>query len=684
MSETPVPTREILWNIQDHWIMYPCLFLALAVFVYFLLRKRHLWSIGKPVDRSAQPLRRLGGVFRDALLQATVLREKGPGILHLGLYVSMAILLVATASIALQADLGIPVVQGTYYLVFLSLIVDIAGLVLIVCAVVCIVMRVVSTKRARNTKPSDMILLIMLIIIGISGFILEALRIVGTGDAWRAWSPIGNLVSNVFAGMGYRQVVMLYQVIWWGHMLCAFALVACWSQSKLVHILLIPKGIYHRSLEPKGTLPFIDVEDEDLETLGVGKLEDFTWKDLYDTETCVRCGRCQDNCPAFLTGKALSPQALMQDLRSHLEERIPVLPVLRGSTAPSVDMEKTHASVPEDQGVIGSKTLVGDVISPDALWACTTCLSCMEQCPALLEHVPKVVKMRTYQVSMESAFPHEAQLVFRNLEKNGNPWGLGAQKRLDWAVGLGVQTVDEHPDAEYLYWPGCSGSFDSRNRKVSTALVKLMQEAGVDFAVLGSAEKCCGDAARRLGNEYVYYLLAQENIASMNAHGVRKIITQCPHCYHTLTVDYPQLGGHYEVIHHTELLKRLFDDGRLVMAPRVSRTVTYHDSCYLGRYHHVYDAPRDLLRAAGDTVVEMDRTLGKSFCCGAGGGRFWLEETGTSRINEARVGQAIETRASEIATACPFCLTMLSDGISSVGSTVEVKDVAEILLEARG
>lgn len=331
------------------------------------------------------------------------------------------------------------------------------------------------------------------------------------------------------------------------------------------------------------------------------------------------------------------------------------------------------------------RTLVGDVISPDALWSCTTCGACMEVCPARLEHVPKVVKMRTYQVSMESAFPPEAQVTFRNMENNGNPWGLGWQTRAKWTEGLDVPTLADNPDAEYLYWPGCSGAFDARNRKVSAALVRLLKEAGVSFAILGNDEKCCGDSARRMGNEFVYFMLASENIATLDACGVKKIIVQCPHCYQALARDYPQLGGNYEVIHHSALLAQLLAEGRLPRADArgaVPERVCVHDSCYLGRYQDVYDEPRAVVRDAGDSVVEMGRHGAESFCCGAGGGRMWLEEDAGSRVNVARAAQALACAPDTVATSCPFCLTMLADGMVSAKADVPVRDIAEILAGA--
>lgn len=341
----------------------------------------------------------------------------------------------------------------------------------------------------------------------------------------------------------------------------------------------------------------------------------------------------------------------------------------------------------EEQRAVLDKALVGDVVAPEALWSCTTCGACMEACPALLEHVPKVVGMRTYQVSMESAFPSEAKAAFRNLETNGNPWGLGWQSRMAWAEGLDVPTLADRPQAEYVYWPGCSGAYDARNRKVSRALVALLRHAGVDFAVIGPEEKCCGDAARRMGNEFLYYQLATENIETLNAYGAKKIIVQCPHCAQALERDYPQLGGRFEVVRHAQLLERLVAEGRLPGAERAGaqaafERVTYHDSCYLGRYADVYDEPRAVVKACGAQVVEMERTREKSFCCGAGGGRMWLEEREGRRMNVLRAEQARDTGADAVATACPFCLSMLEDGLASQDDALPVRDIAELLSDA--
>lgn len=691
-----VPTREVLWNVSVHWIIYPLFLLALGCAVFFFVRRWRLWKIGQPEDRSDHPKERLAGMFRDALLQVKVAERRGPGFVHVAMYTAMIILLIATATVAAQADLGLPLVQGDFYLYFLSLTVDIAGAAFCVAMVACIVRRLVN--KSLDSKPEDFIVLGLLLTIGVTGFVLEGLRIAGTDDPWSAWSPVGDLFAQLFIGWGAEQISALHLGLWYFHMALAFGLIAWWTYSKLVHVLLVPRAVYNRSLAPKGELPFIDMEDEGLLTMGAGTLEELTWKDLFDTQACIRCNRCQEACPAFACGKPLSPKALMQDLGTELQQRGPIIYRLQHEAASAADGADgaafdapataadlvAAADLNDAERAIVDRTLVGDVIAPEALWSCTTCGACMEVCPALLEHVPKIVKMRTYQVSMESAFPQEAQATFRNMENNGNPWGLGWQTRSKWAEGLDVPTLADNPDAEYLYWPGCSGAFDTRNRKVSAALVRLLKEANVSFAILGNDEKCCGDSARRMGNEFVYFMLASENIATLDACGVKKIIVQCPHCYQALARDYPQLGGHYEVIHHSALLAQLVAEGRLPRAAEraAADRVCVHDSCYLGRYQDVYDEPRAVVHAAGGSVVEMERHGAHSFCCGAGGGRMWLEEDAGERVNVARAQQALATSPDTVATACPFCLTMLSDGMVSEDADVPVRDIAEILAGA--
>ena len=715
------PTRELYWNISGYWIMYLLFLAVVACFVFFFYRRYRLWKLGTPKELQGSVKERLLGAVADVFTQRRVVREKGPGIMHLAIFWGMLFCILATTFVALQADFGLQILYGDFYLYFISLAVDLAGFVCIIGVVIVLVRRLGKFNKNLENEPADVLMLVLLLVILVTGFVTEGLRIVGTNDPWAYWSPIGYVFSLMFENLDEGALSLAHQITWWAHMGLAFAFLATFTYTKMAHALFIPGNAYFRSLEAKGTLEPVDFEDEDLETMGVRCLEEFTWKDIYDTQACIRCGRCQANCPASLSEKELSPKNLIQNMRASSEKRGSILlntvsqeeldelkeweetqtasdklnessleEKTKEDKSPSEDERKKYVQIKkrakkpvrtEEQEEMLDQPVVGEVISEDALWQCTTCRSCAEQCPARIDQPEKILKLRTYQVSMESAFPSEAQQAFRNMETNGNPWGIGWQKRADWAKDLDVPTLEENPDAEYVYWPGCSGAFDVRSRKVATAFVSLLKEAGVNFAIIGNAEKCCGDSARRLGNEYVYYLLASENIETLNSYGVKKIVTQCPHCMHALSVDYPQMGGNYEVIHHSQLLADLVSHGKLHPSKCDFDTVTYHDSCYLGRYHDIFEQPRDVLKSTGAQIVEMNRNHSRSFCCGAGGGHMWLEEKEGSRINNMRAQQALDTKAEALVTACPFCLTMLSDGIAAQDKQIPVKDMAEILLD---
>ncbi len=739
-------TRELYWNIQGHELIYVLFLLVVAVFAFFFVKKMRLWRLGKKLELENNPQDQLDenetGVgqksaqastaqasgskadanqddsgsakkrktgpnrltprhvltaFLDVITQRRVLKELIPGLIHLCIFWGMLFCLVATCLVALQADFGVPILYGDFYLYFMSLGVDLAGFVAIVGVCAAFIRRISKVNKHLVSRTSDYVVLITFFVILVSGFVVEGLRIAGTQDPWAIWSPIGYAFSFLFVGCSPEQISTIHAVLWWGHMALAFIFIGTFTYSKLSHVLLIPGNALLASDEPTGTLQPVDFEDEELETMGVRLLEEFTWKDLYDTQACVKCGRCEKNCPANQSGKQLSPRQLIVGLANSLEERGTILLetisqekkdelLARKESGESLSKEEEKALAKpvrtEEQEAFLEKSVVGSVIAEEALWQCTTCRICSEQCPARISHPEKLINLRTYQVNMESAFPAEAQATFRNMEVNGNPWGLGWQKRADWAKDLDVPTLADNPTAEYLYWPGCSGAFDARSKKVTLAVVSLLKQAGVDFAILGNEEKCCGDSARRLGNEYLYYLLAAENIATLNAYGVKKIIVQCPHCMQALSVDYPQMGGTYQVIHHSQLLNELVEAGKLSVSEKAYKTLTYHDSCYLGRYKGIYQQPRDLLASTGAELKEMKRNKDKSFCCGAGGGHMWLEEPEGLRINNMRAEQALETGAEAVCTACPFCLRMLTDGVAAKESTVPVKDIAEIILES--
>jgi Fe-S oxidoreductase len=471
------------------------------------------------------------------------------------------------------------------------------------------------------------------------------------------------------------------------------------TYSKHLHIAIAPLNVLFSrrpnglgALQPMrsgGKVLDFEEADPDTDIFGRGKIEDFTWKGMLDMATCTECGRCQSQCPAWITGKPLSPKMLILDLRDHAFAKAPYL--LAGS-------DEAREKLPDAVKAEAERPLVGNeaangVIDPDVLWSCTNCGACVEECPVDIEHIDHISDMRRHQVLIESAFPTEASSMLKNLENKGDPWGMGEARRLEWAEGLDfeVPVVDGTigPDVEYLFWVGCAGALEDRARKTTRAIAELLHTAGVSFAVLGPAETCTGDPARRIGNEFVYSMLAEQNIATLNEVGARKIVASCPHCFNTLAKEYPQLGGNYEVIHHTQLLARLVEEGKLTPVTPVEEKITYHDPCFLGRHNRIFTAPREIMeRVPGVQAQEMHRCKERGFCCGAGGARMWMEERIGKRINTERIDEALATNPDTISTGCPYCLVMLGDAVSAKRSSgeaaesLEVVDVAQILVRS--
>jgi len=517
-------------------------------------------------------------------------------------------------------------------------------------------------------------------------------------------------VGQLFAGLSPATLAVLETVFLLLHIGVALVFLVQVLYSKHLHIFIAPINVAAKRM-PKALGPLlpmesggkeIDFEDpgED-DVFGRGKIEDFTWKGMLDFATCTECGRCQSQCPAWNTGKPLSPKLVIMDLRDHLFAQAPYL--IGGQPLPDADRQGTdHSDV--DALALASRPLVGSaevggVIDPDVLWSCTTCGACVEECPVDIEHVDHIMDMRRYQVLVEAEFPTELGTLFRNLENKGNPWGQNQSTRLDWAKGLDFEvprlTGETLPeDVEYLFWIGCAGAYDDNAKRTVRATAELLHHASVNYVVLGVGETCTGDPARRAGNEFIFQLLARQNVEVLNAAfagrepGRRKIVTTCPHCFNTLGREYPQLDGHYEVVHHTQLLNRLVREGKLkpAPAPATGPAVTYHDPCYLGRHNEVYSPPRELIGASGAQLSEMPRHAERSMCCGAGGARMWMEERIGKRVNLDRVDEAIATGTSAIATGCPFCRVMLTDGLTTrkaegtAATTTEVLDVAQLLL----
>jgi len=712
-----VPTREIYWNISGHLILYLFVAIGAVAFVYGVYRHVRNWRIGRPEERWDKPWERLKSLVANTGLHLSVLKEAYPGIMHACIFYGFAVLTLGTAVVLLQADLGLKVFHGLLYL-WLSLALDILGLAALGGLLLAAFRRYVLRPKRLESTADDAVTLVALLAIVVSGFFIQGLRMAVEGDQWALWSPVGLVIARWFgagvgtggaltaAASGLAEMGAWHRYLWWGHMLLAVGFVAYMPYSKLFHVFLAPTNQYFRNLGPKGALAFVDIENS--ETFGASRLDEFTWKQLFDANACTRCGRCQDQCPANAAGKTLSPREVVQDMRKALEKYGPVLAATKakvrktlleqaeagaggaaaGATTAKVEIDpaKEYEAMEEAVAELEMPSLIDDVITEENLWTCTTCRSCEEQCPVFVEVIPKIVEMRRYLVLMESRMPIEAGRTLRSLQNNGNPWGLARTARSEWIEKAGARLLEEGQEVDYLFWVGCFGAFDERSKAITESVVKILDKAGVSYGVIGEGETCCGDSARRLGNEYLYQTLARENIEALKAYKFSKIVTACPHCLNALKNEYPQLGASFDVVHHTELVAELLAAGKLKPATPLAgdaARVTFHDPCYLGRYNDVFEAPRRALRAIGANVVEMPRHGRTSFCCGAGGGRMWLEEEAAHKVNARRAEQALGTKPATVVTACPYCLQMFDDGLKAVGEEKDItKDLAELVVKA--
>ena len=655
-------TREIYWNVGHGWTtlvpMYLLTVAAIGVLVYGGMQRMKVYRLGKTIDRTDDLWQRIVDATATVLGQAKVVRVRWPGLAHGAFFWGFFVLFIGTALIVLQADFsdllfGIKFLKGTFYKIF-SISLDIAGLVALVSMGALFVRRYFVLSDKLETTWNDAFMHGLLFLILFTGFVIEGARMAVTelGTPLSYWSPVGLVFAKAMSRMDATGLQLLHVSTWWFHLLLVMAFIVSLPFTKFRHIGTIALNMVFADRGPIGKLQTIELENEEAESFGAVHLADLSWKDIFDTDACIKCQRCQDRCPAYATDKPLSPMKVVNDL---------------GQVA---------FSPTPDANLI-------DTIGRDALWSCTTCRACQDICPAGVEHVGKIVEMRRNLVLMEGEFPgDEVMTAMEATEVNGNPLGMGYASRGDWAESLGIKTLAEDPEVDILYFVGCYASFDKRNIAVARSFVSLCQAAGIKVGLLGKEEKCCGEPMRKMGNEYLYQSLAVENIETIKAYGVKKIVTTCPHCYNTLEKDYRDLGLTAEVVSYVVFLEQLIASGRLQLRTD-GFTCTYHDSCYLGRHNGIYQPPRSLIAKAGGEISEMARNRDQAFCCSAGGGRILAEEKLGSRINIQRVQMATEAKADVLVSNCPFCLTMFEDGVKGAGveESLRPRDIAEILAE---
>jgi Fe-S oxidoreductase/uncharacterized membrane protein YeiH len=683
-------------EVPGYPLVFPLFYGAVVIFVLAMARHLRVFAAARPVDTrsilSNTPARLLSFV-RYAVLQTRMFRDWRAGLLHAGIFWGFVVLTIGTVNAVtgglVRAILEAPLDGLPWAIV--SALQDMLAVGVLVSIAWALFRRLV-TRPARLTFNRD-----ALIILSMIGGVVASELGASVFEAARHGPKPGAIVSNALAGpigglfdAGGQETA--FAVLWWAHIVLVSAFLVYLPFSKHLHIVTSFINVYLRKLAPRGELPAMDLEDETA-TFGLKTLADLTGKDLLDGFTCTECGRCQAACPAWNTGKVLNPKTFIMGIRDMAGEAEHGLNLIPNS--PTV--RETYGLDDGLSATALAKPIVDTAIPFEAVWDCVTCGACVEACPVLIEHVDKIVGLRRNLVLEESRFPSELTTAMRNMEGPRNPWGQPPATRVDWTRGLpfdvplvaDVAAADQLDALEVLYWVGCAAAFDERNRRVARAVATCLNSAGVSFAILGQEESCTGDPARRMGNEYVFQILAGGNVETLERYrmGERTIVTACPHCFNTLANEYPQLGGRYRVEHHSTFLSRLVSEGRLVLGADglPERNVTYHDPCYLTRYNGVVDAPREVLGAvAGVSVVEMERHGRQTFCCGAGGGRMWMEERVGTRINRERTRQALATGAETVAVACPFCMVMIRDGLAEEGAAegVTALDISEILAQA--
>ncbi|WP_071393254.1 (Fe-S)-binding protein [Bacillus tuaregi] len=677
---------------------------AVSLFVYLIKTRMAYIKLGRRVEFDHNIKERLKKIGIHVFGQKKLLKDKKSGIMHVLFFYGFILVQFGAIDFIIKGILpGAHLPFGPLYPVF-TFFQELVTLLILVAVLIAFYRRYIEKLvRLKRSFKAGLVLLF------IGGLMLSVLLGNGMELVWHqeepGWSePVASLIAVVFSGLSETAAGAIFYTAWWVHLLILLTFLVYVPQSKHAHLIAGPANVYVNRLERPGKLKPIDFEDENQESFGVGKMEEFTQHQLIDLYACVECGRCTNMCPATGTGKLLSPMDLIVKMRDHLTNHGAAVTRLKpwvpafafnhtvGNQLAQVPSGKGESVDADIQAPAYHPSLIGEVITEEEIWSCTTCRNCEDQCPVMNEHVEKIIDLRRYLILTEGRLDAGAQRAMTNIERQGNPWGLNRREKEGWRntrEDVHIPTVKElaklGDEFEYLFWVGSMGSFDNRSQRIALAFARLLNEAGVQFAILGNQEKNSGDTPRRLGNEFLFQELAAHNIAEFEKAGVEKIVTIDPHAYHSFKNEYKDFGLKAEVVHHTELLAQLVKEGRLTPQHAVNEHITFHDSCYLGRYNEVFDPPREILKAIpGVRLVEMERNRETGMCCGAGGGLMWMEEETGHRMNVARTEQALEVRPSVISSGCPYCLTMLTDGTKAleVEDSVKTYDVAELLEKA--
>jgi len=686
-----VPCRIGWWNIPIplRIVFFAMMAVAVAIMVYGIYRRIKLWRAGQPAAGFDQPWRRIRRVFRYAVVQARILRQRYPAVMHLLIFWTMALFFAGTVLGSLDTDVfellfNAKLLRGDFYLLE-KIVLDLAALFALTGLGLAIYRRYVVRPARLNTDWRFNLTLPLLAFIILTGLLIEAFRLAAQQPAWASFSVIAFPISRLFAGMAEAALLGLHRGTWIIHYTAVAVGFATLPWTNLLHVFTSAVNVFVAPFRARGAL-YAVTNLETTEQLGVSKIREFPWPRLVNVDACTECGRCQAVCPAHAAGQPLNPKQLVLDLRAALtaQAKQQTIELARSETGQS---GKSKDESPNHLVALSPCHL----IQPATLWACTTCYACVYECPVLIEQVDDIVDMRRYLALAQGELPPSLATTLTNIERAGNPWKQPKRKRAAWTQGLDftVPLMRDKGEAEVLWWVGCAGAYDPRNQKVTRAIARILHAAGVNFAILGDEETCTGDAARRAGNEYLFQTLAQANIATLNAYKFTTILTQCPHCLNTLQHEYGQFGGHYQVVHHTQFIEELLRTGKIKVEAKVKAeiepgaTLSFHDPCYLGRYNDIYDAPRALTTAAGLRLAEPPASRDQAMCCGGGGARVWMEDESAVRINHLRLKQLQETGAAQIGVACPFCMIMLEDARGATGAeSLVIRDVAEVVADA--